>query len=145
MTSISNRVSTSISFPASRFSSSIVQLRLRLARISKPIDNVTGHRDASYGMVRSKSARNTATAIWAMSSMMARAKWAACATINSASLRFVPKDQMEAEGYGAYLDQVEEKYELNVPYWRRLLLGMQDLIRKLPGVESTRLATPAVT
>ncbi len=27
--------------------------------------------------------------------------------INSASLRFVPKDQMEAEGYGQYLDQVE--------------------------------------
>jgi peptide-methionine (R)-S-oxide reductase len=29
--------------------------------------------------------------------------------INSASLRFVPKDRMEAEGYGAYLDQVEDK------------------------------------
>jgi peptide-methionine (R)-S-oxide reductase len=29
--------------------------------------------------------------------------------INSASLRFVPRDQMEAEGYGAYLSQVEEK------------------------------------
>lgn len=28
--------------------------------------------------------------------------------INSASLRFVPKEQMEAEGYGDYLDQVEE-------------------------------------
>jgi peptide-methionine (R)-S-oxide reductase len=28
--------------------------------------------------------------------------------INSASLRFVPRDRMEAEGYGAYLDQVEE-------------------------------------
>ncbi|MFQ0812770.1 methionine sulfoxide reductase B [Brucella anthropi] len=28
--------------------------------------------------------------------------------INSASLRFVPKDQMEAEGYGQYLDQVED-------------------------------------
>ena len=27
--------------------------------------------------------------------------------INSAALRFVPRDQMEAEGYGAYLDQVE--------------------------------------
>lgn len=27
--------------------------------------------------------------------------------INSASLRFVPKDAMEAEGYGAYLDQVD--------------------------------------
>ncbi len=29
--------------------------------------------------------------------------------INSASLRFVPKDAMEAEGYGEYLDQVEDK------------------------------------
>jgi peptide-methionine (R)-S-oxide reductase len=28
--------------------------------------------------------------------------------INSASLRFVPRDQMEKEGYGAYLDQVED-------------------------------------
>ena len=27
--------------------------------------------------------------------------------INSASLRFVHRDEMEAEGYGAYLDQVE--------------------------------------
>jgi peptide-methionine (R)-S-oxide reductase len=27
--------------------------------------------------------------------------------INSAALRFVPRGQMEAEGYGAYLDQVE--------------------------------------
>lgn len=28
--------------------------------------------------------------------------------INSASLRFIPRDRMEAEGYGAYLDQVKE-------------------------------------
>ncbi len=28
--------------------------------------------------------------------------------INSASLRFVPRDDMEAEGYGDYLDQVED-------------------------------------
>ncbi|MDP2376291.1 peptide-methionine (R)-S-oxide reductase MsrB [Reyranella sp.] len=28
--------------------------------------------------------------------------------INSASLRFVPRDEMEAAGYGAYLDQVED-------------------------------------
>jgi peptide-methionine (R)-S-oxide reductase len=27
--------------------------------------------------------------------------------INSASLRFIPRDEMEAEGYGAYLSQVE--------------------------------------
>jgi peptide-methionine (R)-S-oxide reductase len=29
--------------------------------------------------------------------------------INSASLRFVPRERMEAEGYGAYLHQVEER------------------------------------
>ena len=28
--------------------------------------------------------------------------------INSASLRFVPRDEMEAAGYGAYIDQVED-------------------------------------
>jgi len=28
--------------------------------------------------------------------------------INSASLRFVPKDRMAAEGYGEFLDQVED-------------------------------------
>lgn len=28
--------------------------------------------------------------------------------INSASLRFIPKEDMQAQGYGAYLDQVEE-------------------------------------
>ncbi len=28
--------------------------------------------------------------------------------INSASLRFIPKEEMEAEGYGAYLGQVED-------------------------------------
>lgn len=29
--------------------------------------------------------------------------------INSASLRFIHRDDMESEGYGAYLDQVEER------------------------------------
>jgi peptide-methionine (R)-S-oxide reductase len=28
--------------------------------------------------------------------------------INSASLRFIPRERMEAEGYGAWVDQVEE-------------------------------------
>lgn len=28
--------------------------------------------------------------------------------INSASLRFIPRDEMEAEGYGDYLNQVED-------------------------------------
>ncbi len=29
--------------------------------------------------------------------------------INSASLRFVPKEDMETEGYGSFLDQVEDR------------------------------------
>jgi peptide-methionine (R)-S-oxide reductase len=29
--------------------------------------------------------------------------------INSASLRFIHRDDMEAEGYGAYLNQVEDR------------------------------------
>ena len=29
--------------------------------------------------------------------------------INSASLRFIHRDEMEAQGYGAYLDQVQER------------------------------------
>jgi peptide-methionine (R)-S-oxide reductase len=29
--------------------------------------------------------------------------------INSASLRFVHRDDMEAQGYGAYVDQVEDR------------------------------------
>jgi peptide-methionine (R)-S-oxide reductase len=29
--------------------------------------------------------------------------------INSASLRFIPYDKMEIEGYGDYLDQVEDR------------------------------------
>ena len=28
--------------------------------------------------------------------------------INSASLRFIPRERMHAAGYGAYLDQVED-------------------------------------
>jgi peptide-methionine (R)-S-oxide reductase len=29
--------------------------------------------------------------------------------INSAALRFVPREEMEAAGYGAWIDQVEER------------------------------------
>lgn len=61
--------------------------------------------------------------------------------INSASLRFVPRADMAEQGYGQYLDQIEE-----VPSnTERAVLaggcfwGMQDLIRKLPGVVSTRV------
>jgi peptide methionine sulfoxide reductase msrA/msrB len=61
--------------------------------------------------------------------------------INSAALRFVARADMAAQGYGAYLDQIEEPPATT----QRAVLaggcfwGMQDLIRKLPGVVSTRV------
>ncbi len=61
--------------------------------------------------------------------------------INSAALRFVARADMAAQGYGAYLDQIEEPPAMT----QRAVLaggcfwGMQDLIRKLPGVVSTRV------
>ena len=49
-----------------------------------------------------------ATAIWVTSFPMVR-QIEAVYCINSASLRFIHRDDMEAEGYGAYLDQVEDR------------------------------------
>jgi len=61
--------------------------------------------------------------------------------INSAALRFVSRADMASQGYGGYLDQIEEP---PVTTERAVLAGgcfwgMQDLIRKLPGVVSTRV------
>jgi peptide methionine sulfoxide reductase msrA/msrB len=61
--------------------------------------------------------------------------------INSAALRFVARADMAAEGYGDYLDRIEEAPAET----RRAVLaggcfwGMQDLIRNLSGVVSTRV------
>ena len=50
-----------------------------------------------------------ATAISATSFRMARRDRGGLRyCINSASLRFIHRDDMEAEGYGAYLNQVED-------------------------------------
>jgi len=78
---------------------------------SKPIDSsmLTERSDTSYGMrraeVRSKHADSHLGHVFPDGpSEMGGMRYC----INSASLRFVPKNQMETEGYGAYLDQVEE-------------------------------------
>lgn len=81
--------------------------------------------------------------------------------INSASLRFVHRDDMAAEGYGAYLNRIEDiaasakgraerehrgaQHEGTPVRQERSILaggcfwGMQDLIRRLDGVISTRV------
>jgi len=64
--------------------------------------------------------------------------------MNSASLRFVPVDKLEAEGYGQYLPLFGKKPAAHAKtetatvaggcFW-----GAQDLLRKLPGVISSRV------
>jgi len=61
--------------------------------------------------------------------------------INSASLRFVPKDRLADEGYGEYAHLFED----GTAALKTAILaggcfwGMQDLFRKLPGVTATRV------
>jgi peptide-methionine (R)-S-oxide reductase len=78
---------------------------------SKPIvaANVNELRDASHGMVRTevRSAHGDSHLGHVFEDGPAEAGGLRYC-INSASLRFVAKDDMEAEGYGQYLNQVEE-------------------------------------
>ncbi|MEP5728587.1 MAG: peptide-methionine (R)-S-oxide reductase MsrB [Sulfitobacter sp.] len=76
---------------------------------TKPIDNVTEHRDASLGMVRievrSKHGDSHLGHVFP-DGPSDRGGMRYC--INSASLRFVHRDDMKTAGYGAFLDQVED-------------------------------------
>jgi peptide-methionine (R)-S-oxide reductase len=78
---------------------------------TKPIEpaHVSELRDTSYGMVRTevRSAHGDSH-LGHVFPDGPRDKGGLRYCINSASLRFVPRTEMEAQGYGAYLDQVED-------------------------------------
>lgn len=78
---------------------------------TRPIEpaNVAELRDASHGMIRTevRSAGGDSHLGHVFDDgPLDRGGLRYC--INSASLRFVPREEMEAQGYGAYLDQVED-------------------------------------
>ena len=76
---------------------------------TKPIDNVTEHRDTSLGMMRTEvRSRHGDSHLGHVFPDGPRDRGGLRYCINSASLRFVHKSEMEAEGYGAYIDQVED-------------------------------------
>ena len=78
---------------------------------TRPIEhaNVAELSDRSYGMVRTevRSAHGDSH-LGHVFPDGPRDRGGLRYCINSASLRFIPKDRMEAEGYGEYLDQVKE-------------------------------------
>ena len=66
--------------------------------------------------------------------------------INSAALRFIPAQQLWSEGYGRYVPQFEAAgVKTDAPEQETTLLaggcfwGMQDILRKIPGVISTQV------
>ena len=78
---------------------------------TKPIEpaNVKELNDASYGMVRTEVRSSHGDShLGHVFPDGPRDRGGLRYCINSASLRFVHRDDMEEEGYGAYLDQVEE-------------------------------------
>lgn len=78
---------------------------------TRPIEptNVTELTDRTYGMVRTevRSAHGDSH-LGHVFPDGPRDRGGLRYCINSASLRFIPKEQMEAQGYGDYLDQVKE-------------------------------------
>ena len=76
---------------------------------TKPIANVKELQDSSYGMLRTevRSAHGDSHLGHVFNDgPCEHGGLRYC--INSASLRFVPREEMEAQGYGEYLDQVED-------------------------------------
>jgi peptide-methionine (R)-S-oxide reductase len=76
---------------------------------TKPIEpaNVTELRDTSHGMMRTEvRSKHGDSHLGHVFPDGPRERGGLRYCINSASLRFVHRDDMEAEGYGAYLDQL---------------------------------------
>ena len=78
---------------------------------TKPIGpaNVKELRDTSHGMIRTE-VRSTSgdSHLGHVFDDGPRDRGGLRYCINSASLRFVPREEMEAAGYGAWIDQVED-------------------------------------
>ena len=76
---------------------------------TKPIANVNEFRDTSHGMIRTEvRSHHGDSHLGHVFEDGPRDRGGLRYCINSASLRFVPREQMAEQGYGEYLNQVED-------------------------------------
>ncbi len=78
---------------------------------TKPIEpaNVEELRDASHGMIRTEvRSKHGDSHLGHVFPDGPRDRGGLRYCINSAALRFIPREEMEAEGYGALINQVED-------------------------------------
>ncbi len=112
---------------------------------TKPLENknLVQKEDASHGMhrteVRSKTADSHLGHVFPDGPGPEGLRYC----INSASMRFIPVDRLEGEGYGQYLSLFKDiKGKTNKNLEKAILAGgcfwgVEELIRKLPGVIQT--------
>lgn len=112
---------------------------------TQPVEpaNVTSQEDGSLGMSRMEvRSRHGDSHLGHVFPDGPRDRGGQRFCINSASLKFIPKDKLEEAGYGEYLPLFQEKKAVNEAtallaggcYW-----GMEELFRKQPGVLRTRV------
>ncbi len=100
--------------------------------------NVVSRRDEAHGMIRTEvRSRAGDSHLGHLFDDGPRDRGGQRFCINSASLRFIPVDRLEAEGYGPFValfGPAEREVALLAGgcFW-----GMQDLLRKIPGVLET--------
>lgn len=112
---------------------------------TRPLEpNVTEKKDVSHGMVRVEvRSKNADSHLGHVFDDGPRDQGGLRYCINSASMRFIPAAQLEAEGYGQYAKIFGIKTTGATATKETAILaggcfwGMEDIIRKIPGVLDT--------